>query len=165
MAFDRFVSPALPLPPREYNYSYFNQLVRAITTFMQINDARTGINATSLTGDILRLPTGEYTAVNGANNHNIGPSASSFVRITGPTSAFTITGVAAEARGDPNGRIMYLFNATAFNMTIANESASSDAENRILTGTGANIATAGTGTVQMIYSAPDSRWIVTSLRN
>ena len=159
MAFDKFVSPALPLPPREYNYSYFNQFVRAVTTFMKINDARTGINTTSLTADILRLPIGDYTAANGANN-NIGPPASSFVRITGPTSAFTITGVSSEAWGSPNGRMLYLFNSTAQNMTVANESASSTAANRIITGSGADIVTTGTGVVQMIYSAPDSRWIV-----
>jgi hypothetical protein len=125
---------------------------------MKINDARTGINTTSLTADILRLPIGDYTATNGANN-NIGPSPASFIRISGPTSAFTITGVAAEAGGDPNGRVMYLFNSTTQNMTIANESASSTAANRIITGSGADIVTTGTGVVQMIYSAPDSRWI------
>lgn len=159
MAFDKFVSPALPLPPREYNYSYFNQFVRAVTTFMKINDARTGINSVSLTGDILRLPVGAYTAVNGSND-DIGPSAASFVRITGPTAPFTITGVASAARGTPNGRILYLFNATTQNMTIANEDVNSAAENRIITGSGAGISTTGTGMIQMIYSTPDSRWVV-----
>lgn len=159
MAFDKFASPVLPVPPKEYSYSYFSQFVRAVTTFMKINDARTGINATSLTGNILKTPVGEYTAVNGSNN-DIGPPLATFVRISGPTSAFTITGVASAARGIPDGRLLYLFNSTAQNMTIANESASSTAENRIITGSGGNIVTTGTGTVQMIYSPPDSRWIV-----
>ena len=163
MAFDNYVNPVLPLPPREYNYSYFNQFVRAVTSFMRANDTRVGINSTSITADILRLPVGEYTAVNGSND-NIGPPAVSFVRISGPTGAFTITGVAAAARGSANGRVMYLFNSTAQNMTLANESASSDAENRIITGTGGNIVTIGTGTFQMIYSQPDQRWIVISVR-
>lgn len=164
MAFDRYISPALPPPPREYNHFYFNQVIRGITSFMRVSDNRTGINATSITADILRLPIGEYTAVNGSND-NIGPPSVTFVRISGPTGAFTITGVASNAGGPPNGRLMYLFNSTAQNMTIANESASSTAENRIITGTGGNIATVGTGTIQMIYSAPDSRWIVISNRN
>jgi hypothetical protein len=52
-------------------------------------------------------------------------------------------------------------------MTIANESASSAAANRITTCTGANITTTGQGVVTLIYSSSSvgvsqSRWIVTS---
>lgn len=163
MAFDNYVSPALPLAPKEYNYSYFNQFVRSVISFMKINDSRTGINSTSITGDILNLPVQEYTAVNGTNN-NVGFPAATFVRVSGPSAAFTITGVASAAYNGAAGRLLYIFNSTSQNMTIANESASSSAANRIITGSGADIVTTGTGTIQMIYSPPDSRWVVIATR-
>jgi hypothetical protein len=79
----------------------------------------------------------------------------SFIRLT-PTAAFSIAGVA----GGVDGKIVVLFNEGTFNMTILNESATATAANRIECLTGANIVTTGQGTVTMMYSAADSRWIV-----
>jgi hypothetical protein len=47
-------------------------------------------------------------------------------------------------------------------MTIYNQNAGSSAENRIITGTGANIVTTGSGAVSLIYLVDDSRWFVLS---
>jgi hypothetical protein len=49
-----------------------------------------------------------YTASNG-NNNNIVAGTSSFLRITGPTAAFEITGVA----GGVDGKFLVLFNSTS----------------------------------------------------
>lgn len=92
---------------------------------------------------------------NGANN-NVNTSAMSFNKITAPTAAFSITGVS----GGTDGRMIILYNATTFDMTIANESASSTAANRITTLTGADVATTGGGTSILVYDAVDSRWIL-----
>jgi hypothetical protein len=90
-------------------------------------------------------------------NNNINISTGSFIRITGPAAAFTITGIAAGT----DGRVVTLYNSTGQNMTIAND-ATSTAANRILTMSGANMVTTGAGTVTMIYSTTDARWIVTA---
>jgi hypothetical protein len=91
---------------------------------------------------------------NGANtNMNVGDFG--FIKITGPTGAFSVTGLT----GGVDGRIVTLYNSTAQNMTITND-ATSTAANRILTLTGANIVTVGTGSVTLQYDSHGSRWIV-----
>ncbi len=99
-----------------------------------------------------------YTASNGANN-DISIGTSSFVRITGPTAAFSITGIS----GGVDGKWLTLFNATTQQITIANENASSSAADRIwtLNSTG-DIVISGKAAVRMIYDAADSRWLVIS---
>ena len=68
-----------------------------------------------------------FTAANGANN-NIDIGENKIVRVTGPTAAFSISGISAGV----NGKEVYIYNAVAFDMTITNEGASSTAANRIL---------------------------------
>ncbi len=122
-----------------------------------------GINTTApatylgVNGDFATRYAG-FTAANGANN-NINIGTSSFVRLTGPTAAYSITGIA----GGVDGKWLVLFNSTTQTITISNESASSTAANRIstLNSTG-DIVIAGKGAVKMIYSTADSRWIVLS---
>jgi len=99
-----------------------------------------------------------YTASNGANN-NISIGSYTFVRVTGPTAAFSITGIT----GGVDGKYITLFNSTTQTITISNESASSTAANRIwtLNSTG-DIVIAGKTVIKMIYSVADSRWLVMS---
>jgi hypothetical protein len=111
-----------------------------------------------INGD-LAIRADSFYAVTG-NNNNISIGQRSFLRIFGPPGAFTITGIS----GGENGKIVILYNATAQNMTIANESANSLAANRILTMSGANEATVGTGNVTLIYDFTGQRWIVTALK-
>jgi hypothetical protein len=98
---------------------------------------------------------------NSANN-NVVVSGGDFFIISGPTAAFSITGIA----GGTTGRMIIIHNQTAQRMTISNESASSTAANRIYTGTAADITTAAsagsTGSVTLVYSSTLSRWIVSS---
>jgi hypothetical protein len=113
---------------------------------------------TDINGDIA-WRAGSFSAVNGSNN-NISIGARSFVRITGPNAAFSITGIA----GGQDGKIVILYNTTAQNMTIANNNANSLAGNRIYTMTGLDEATVGTGNITLIYDATDQKWIVTAIK-
>ena len=108
----------------------------------------------------IALRAGAFTAVNG-NNNNINIGGTSFIRITGPTAAFSITGIA----GGVDGKVVILYNAAAtYNMTIANENTNSTATNRITTLTGSGVVTTGVGAITLIYDSTASRWIVTSVR-
>lgn len=89
----------------------------------------------------------------GANNQ-IG-----FVRLSSATSPFSITGIV----GGVNGKMMSIYNATSQSMTIVNQSASSTAANRFITGTSANIPLPAGGTANLLYSAQDNRWVVRSI--
>lgn len=87
--------------------------------------------------------------------HNV-PANGRFIRITGPTGAFGITGFA----GGIDGQTITILNTTAQAMTIYNANAGSATENRILCNTGADLVTTAAGSVTMTYSSTDSRWIV-----
>lgn len=95
-----------------------------------------------------------------ANGNNAGVNVGNAVwaKLTvGPTAAFTIAGLA----GGSDGRLVILYNATSQNMTIANQSGiESTAANRIVTMTGADVATTGSGAAVFIYDANASRWIL-----
>ncbi|SFD06810.1 hypothetical protein SAMN05518672_101309 [Chitinophaga sp. CF118] len=105
--------------------------------------------------------TAPYAAGSGGptiNNMVIG--SASFIRITGPTAGFTITGIVAGV----DGQMVTLYNTTSNSMTISNLNASSSAANMIITcasGAG-NISTTGAGTVTLVYSGTDARWVVTA---
>ena len=157
MAFQRFSSPTLPTPPPDYEESYFMNLIRSIGAYFDIHDSKAGLNIDSVISDFIQLPIGAMTATNGANN-NVGLPKKSFARITGPSAVFSITGI----RDGADGKIAILYNTTAYAMTITHN-ATSTAANRILTNTGSDVATTGTGIVSLIYSVTDSRWILLSV--
>jgi hypothetical protein len=75
---------------------------------------------------------------------------------TSLTAAFTITGFT----NGQNGRVLTLYNATAYNMTLAHQT-TSIAANQIITGTGANIVIGAGGTATLQYNATLSRWLCT----
>ena len=156
MAFQSHKSPNLPMPPNEYNNGYFFDLIRSIGSYFSIHDSKAGLSLDSVVADVIQLPIGSFTASNGANN-NITLPNKSFIRVTGPTGAFNITGITKPA--NPDGRVVILYNTTSQNMTITND-ATSTAANRILTNTGSDVATTGTGIVSLIYSVTDARWIL-----
>jgi len=156
MAFQSHKSPNLPMPPSEYNNGYFFDLIRSIGSYFSIHDSKAGLSLDSVVADVIQLPIGSFTASNGANN-NITLPNKSFIRVTGPTGAFSISGITKPA--NPDGRVVILYNTTSQNMTITND-ATSTAANRILTNTGSDVATTGTGIVSLIYSVTDARWIL-----
>lgn len=111
-------------------------------------------------GPIGYYPAGALTLANGANNNVV--RAGQWNRIAGPTDVFSITGIVAPTGPSANGYVVKLYNTVGFAMTIANESGSSAAANRILTNTGADVATTTVGVVELVYSTTDSRWILCS---
>ena len=99
-----------------------------------------------------------FTAA-GGNNNDINIGNYSFVRISGPAAAFTITGIA----GGVNGKMVVLYNSTAQNMTIShNDNNSTTAGDRIYCKSSANYVVGQYGVATLIYNATDSRWIVVS---
>jgi len=92
------------------------------------------------------------------SNNNINTGNSTFIHIIGPTSGFTVTGIVAPTYP----KKITLYNTTAQNMTIANESGSSTDVNRIYTLTGGDLVSTGTAAYTLIYDIYSSRWIVTS---
>lgn len=158
MAFDNFASPTLPMPPKEYSFEYFNQLVRSLGTYFRVLDSRTPMNTSVLTSDMFRVPTFDLV-LSGSIENNLSAPLSSFIRIAvSPSSAFTLTGLG----NGSDGRSLTLFNSTTASMTITNEDSRSSPENRIITCTGSSIVLSGQAVVNLIYSIKDSRWIVTS---
>ena len=118
-------------------------------------DPKLGIDTAGQIHNLL-YETGAFSAANG-NNNDIAINSDVWVHITGPTGVFTITGIA----GGVDGRRLYLYNAVAQDMTIANENASSTAANRITTLTGADVTLTGVSVTHFVYDGTDSRWIMT----
>jgi hypothetical protein len=179
MAFDKFKSPRVGSAPKEYEISYFNQLARALDNFFANFDSKAGINVDSLSTSVLITPfakdpiSGLASITVAATNNNLLVPSVTFLRVNpSPAGAFSISGfltnnavkntssVVTFAAAD--GQQLVVVNPTANNMTIKDQSASSDAPNRIITNTGADIVTTGSGVVSLIYSRADARWVVTS---
>ena len=61
-----------------------------------------------------------------------------------------------------DGRVLCIINVGSNNIVLANQSGSSSAENRIITGTGANLTVAADDVVKLLYDGTTQRWRVTS---
>lgn len=83
-----------------------------------------------------------------------------YVQVSGPSSAFSIAGIA----NGRDGKLLILVNETGQNMTISHDSGSdATAANRIYTMTGSDHATTGNGAAILIYNGAEARWILLSL--
>lgn len=111
--------------------------------------------AAVFSGNMATSPS-SVTLANGANaDVNIG--SVSFVKIAGPTGAFSVSGFT----GGTSGRRLTVYNSVAYAMTITNN-ATSAAANRILTLTGADVVLSARASVaHFIYDAAQSLWILT----
>jgi hypothetical protein len=89
----------------------------------------------------------------------VDPGKYSFINVTDPTAAFSISGF----QNGTDGKILTVLNTTGQNMTITNLNGSS-LVNRINTLSGADIVTIGNGSVTIQYSAADNRWMVIGIR-
>lgn len=94
-------------------------------------------------------------------NHNINPGAFSYVRITGPTANFSITGM----RSGANGKRITLYNTTSYTMDIDYESGSSQDTTRFRNPIATKVTIYAGGTASFIYDAVLNRWILTSYTN
>lgn len=144
-------------------YTTVNGTVTPIQMALMSNTGRFGVgtNITPNTkvdvdGDFA-LRRANLALVNGAND-DIAIGERSFIRITGPTGAFSISSIASPA----DGKLLVIQNTTTQAMTITNAAGTGTAANRILTQSGADMVTTGVGVFLLIYSSPDSRWIVLS---
>lgn len=145
---------SLPAAPSEYDRVQEQKFRSILESAMA--DIEAAIFALRTTYGTLGLGQGDITLANGANN-DVEPGYDTFVRIAGPSGAFSTTGIA----GGERGRILLLANTTAQAWTISNESASSTAQNRIITGDNADkVLTASTGGSHavLIYDATSERW-------
>jgi len=70
----------------------------------------------------------------------------------------TITGL---ANGE-TGKFLYIINVGSFDIVLANQSSSSSATNRIITGTGADLTVESDDVVKLYYDSTTERWRVLS---
>ncbi|MBI1885435.1 MAG: hypothetical protein HYS09_03850 [Chloroflexi bacterium] len=139
-----------------------NYSIRALGTAPSIHEPPITIGASSPPAanvklDVaggLALRRSDFTAVNG-NNHNIAVGSAGFVRVTGPTAAFIVTGIV----GGVDGRILILYNDAGQDMTIAHLNAGSSAANQIRTMAAADITTTGRGAAILVYDSNASQWV------
>ncbi len=111
-------------------------------------------------GDIA-LRKADVALVNGTNN-DVTVGTRSTVRFTGPTAAFTVTGMT----GGADGKWLTIHNTVAQAMTFSNENVSSSAVNRIQTLTGADVTlAAGLSAADFYYDGTQNRWILTGTRD
>lgn len=110
----------------------------------------------------LASPHGNLAVVNGANA-NVALTANTTVfRLTGPTGAFSISGLT----GGTSGRMVVLISTVSQTLTITNE-ATSTAANQITTNTAADIVCTASekAVITLVYDATSTKWIVTSVMN
>jgi len=102
------------------------------------------------------LPTSIFNLLSGpTNNLNVGDGI--LIQIKGPAGPFSITGIG----GASAGRLLILINETIQIMTIANESISSSAQNRIITHTGIGI---DCSVAILVYDNVPQRWQLLAVR-
>ena len=109
---------------------------------------------------------GSFALANGVND-DIGPPTSLYMRITGPTAAFSVTSIrgGTDAGDAPqDGDTVVLYNVTTQAMTITNAAGTGTVANRIATSTGADLVTTGEGSVTLFYDSTSALWRDTEFR-
>ena len=181
---DLFVSPELaPVRPEDFAQSFrthsesvfdgslfdsagtsFMLEVATISHTDVVSEFRTfylgGVSSTSsTTGDAdginqawLPLARQDVTLANTGNNDVNISRIVDVIRIIGPTADFTVTGF----NHGYEGRIQILKNATAFKMTLSNNSGASSAANRF--SFGRDVIVPAGGTIILFYNAQASLW-------
>jgi hypothetical protein len=98
------------------------------------------------------------TLSNGLNSNVSLTAKSSYLRVTGPTAAFSVGGF----DGGYDGRVLFVRNVTAQNMTVKNVDASSTAANRIYTMQGTDIVLGSNqgSNAELIYESAIPGWIL-----
>jgi hypothetical protein len=125
-----------------------------------INNTNPGA-ALDVNGDLI-LRNSNITLVNGANE-DINTTAQKFSHytITGPTTVFEIGGL----NGGTNGRMVTLYNSSAFLMVIKHLSPGSLLINQINTGTGIDYTLSSYSSVTFRYQSVDNHWHIISSHN
>lgn len=155
------MSYRVPTSAEEYNRDNDQAARSALAT--QIEDVERVTKRIQTSDGTISLGDGTLTLANGSNN-NVAAGYDTYMQVSGPTAAFSITGI-VPVRGAGNtaqrgaiGRWLVLRNPTAYTMTIAHQSGSSSAANRIITSTAADVELAAGTTAMLIYNAAAARW-------
>jgi hypothetical protein len=82
----------------------------------------------------------------------------SYYRVNGPTANFTLAGIAQGV----DGRLVTLFNRSGFVMQLNNLDAAASVNDRIITGTNADLTIDDRGIVNLQYDGAEQKWIVLS---
>jgi hypothetical protein len=82
----------------------------------------------------------------------------SYYRINGPTANFTLAGIAQAVEG----RLVTIFNVSGFVMQLNNLDAAANVNDRIITGTNADLTIEDKGIVNLQYDGAEQKWIVVS---
>lgn len=120
------------------------------------NTDRLSINSDGFTQILndLGIKQGAANSTTGTQN-NVSTSGLSYIRFTG-ASATSITGLS----NGSDGKILVITNKTGTQLTLNNNNSGSLAANRILTGTGADLAIENNASVLAIYDSTASLWNV-----
>lgn len=94
----------------------------------------------------------------GATLNNVPTAGASFLCFPDETQDYTITGFA----GGQNGKLLHVYNESDHKLTIANQSSSSDAGNRINTLNGFDLTLDGRGMVDFLYDSGANEWLTRS---
>lgn len=139
----------------QLQFGGFTSLAPASAALSSLGTAALPFSALTVNQEV--TPRSNVAVVNGANaDVNIG--ANTFIKLTGPTGVFSISGFT----GGLDGRKLVAYNSVAFAWTITNN-ATSTAANRILTLTGADVTLrAGQSSATFIYDSAQSLWILVS---
>ena len=114
--------------------------------------------ALDVNGDIIIRP-GTLAVADGMTlSLDVNTTRFSYYRLEGPTSNFTLAGIAAAI----DGRQLSLFNRSGFTMQVKNEDATVVATDMIVTGTNADITIPNKGILSLQYDTNEGRWIVKS---
>lgn len=114
-----------------------------------------GVTAATVTANQEITPRSNIAVANGANA-DVAIGTNTFIKLTGPTGVFSISGFT----GGADGRKLVVYNSVAFAWTITNN-ATSTAANRILTLTGADVTLrAGQSSATFVYDSAQSLWIL-----
>lgn len=136
--------------------AFSGQVIASATWNAIFTDLQTALSAAA---QFSNAPGATLTLVNGLNSNITAPTRS-FMRVTGPTGAFSLGGFAP-----PSGMavLIRVYNPLSLTMTIVNEDGSSSATNRIKTLTGGNVVLRATqpSSVTLVYDTTDLRWILT----
>jgi hypothetical protein len=142
-------------------------LFAIVNAALHLTAQNTGINNTNpqaaldINGDLI-IRNAALTLANGLNEdiNTITPKFSHYT-VSGPTAGFEIGGLT----GGVDGRMITLYNSSAFLMVIKHQSAGSLAANQIHTGSGVDFTLSSYSSVSFRYQDVDDLWHVVASHN
>lgn len=131
------------------------------TTGVQIFSVSPGASSGQMALTPLSLPQSvNGTFASGTDNNDVAIGSNSFVRVSGPSGPFSVTGFA----GGTDGRVLHVM-SPIYGMTIKNATGSA-LGNQILTLTGADVTLgSGASVASFLYDTAAGYWVLTSYQS